>query len=153
AALPQAKVVPLSALHGFHVPELRDWLVRQLPEHPPYFPKDQLSDRHLRFFVAEIIRDKILEHFSDEIPYSSEVVVTSFQEEPEIVRIEADIVVMREGQKAILIGHEGRALRRLGTAARKAIEDFLGMKVFLRFHIKVDEGWREDADKLGQYGY
>lgn len=152
-AFPQAKVVPISALHGFHVEELRQHLIGLLPEHPPYFPKDDLSDRDLRFFVSEMIREKVLALYQQEIPYSTQVVVNSYQEAPDIVRIQADVIVMRESQKGILIGRGGGALRQLGTEARKVIERFTGTKVFLDLHVKVDPDWRENERKLRGYGY
>jgi GTP-binding protein Era len=152
-AFPEAKVVPISALHGLHVEELRQYLIEHLPEHPPYFPKDELSDRNMRFFVSELIREKVLAHYKQEIPYSTQVVVNSFEEGADLVRIQADVVVMRESQKGIIIGHGGRALRRMGTDARKAIESFLGNKVFLDLRVKVDPDWREDEKKLKRYGY
>ncbi len=152
-ALPAAKVVPVSALHGFHVDELRRHLVSALPVHPPYFPKDELSDRNMRFFVAELVRERILALYKQEVPYSCEVVVNSYEEGATLTRIQADIVVMRDGQKAILIGEGGRALRRLGTQAREAIERFVGTKVFLDLKVKADPGWREDQRKLRNYGY
>lgn len=153
AALPAAEVLPISALHGFHVKELRDKVIALLPEHPPYFPKDDLSDRDLRFFTSEIIREQVLEHYHQELPYSTEVVVTEFIEGEDLIRINADVIVMRESQKAIILGREGRSLRTLGTGARKAIEKFLGRKVFLRFAVKVDPDWRQDRRKLKGYGY
>jgi GTP-binding protein Era len=153
AALPNAEVIPISALHGFHVSELRDRLVALIPEHPPYFPKDELSDRDMRFFASEIIREQVLQHYREELPYSTQVLVTEFKENEEPVRIHADVIVMRESQKGIILGREGRALRTLGTGSRKALEKFLGRKVFLRFTVKVDPDWREDARKLRKYGY
>ena len=152
-AFPQAKVVPLSALHGFNVEELRTHLIAQLPEHPPYFPKDEMSDRDMRFFVSEIIREKILEIYQQEIPYSTQVVVNSYEETPEILRIQADVIAMRESQKGILIGRGGGVLRQLGTVSRKAIERFTGSKVFLDLRVKVDPDWRGDVAKLKKYGY
>ncbi|HMQ77761.1 MAG TPA: GTPase Era [Flavobacteriales bacterium] len=152
-ALPTAKVVPVSALHGFHVDELRQHLVQAMPEHPPYFPKDELSDRNMRFFVAELVRERILALYKQEVPYSCEVVVNSYEEGATLTRIQADIIVMRESQKAILIGEGGRALRRLGTQAREAIERFVGTKVFLDLKVKADPDWREDKKKLRNYGY
>jgi GTPase len=160
AALPAAEVAPLSALHGFNVGELRAKLISLLPEHPPYFPKDEMSDRDTRFFVSEFIREQVLAHYRQELPYSTQVVVTSFVEDPDgedgkpgMVRIEADVIVMRESQKGIIIGPGGSALRTLGTGARKSIEKWLGRKVFLRFHVKVDPDWRSDDSKLKRYGY
>ncbi len=153
AALPEAKVVPLSALHGLNVAELREYLIANLPEHPAYFPKDELSDRNMRFFVSEMIREKVLAQYKQEIPYSTEVVVNSFVEEERITKIQADVIVMRESQKGIIIGQGGKALRKLGTEARVAIERFLGQKVFLDLRVKVDEDWRENDRKLKKYGY
>ena len=153
AALPGAQVMPLAALHGFHVKELREKLVGLMPDHPAYFPKDELSDRDTRFFVAEIIREQVLEHYQQELPYSTQVVVTEFKEEPDIVRIMADVIVMRESQKGIILGKQGRALRTLGMGARMAIEKFLQRKVFLRFMVKVDPDWRDDGKRLDHYGY
>lgn len=153
AALPAANVSPIAALHGFNVPELRQGLIDLLPEHDPYFPKDEMSDRDLRFFASEIIREQVLQHYRQEIPYSTQVVVTTFKEDEEPVRIEADVIVMRESQKGIIIGPGGSALRTLGTGSRKAMEKWLGRKVFLRFHVKVDPDWRSDDNKLKRYGY
>jgi GTPase len=152
-ALPDAKVVPLSALHGLNVFELRQYLVDNLPEHPPYFPKDEMSDRNMRFFISEMIREKVLAQYKQEIPYSTEVLVNSFVEEDRITKIQADVIVMRESQKGIIIGQGGTALRKLGTEARLAIEKFLDKKVFLDLRVKVDEDWREDDQKLKKYGY
>lgn len=152
-ALPTAKVVPLSALHGLNVEELRRFLLDNLPEHPPYFPKDELSDRNMRFFVSEMIREKILTYYKQEIPYSTQVVVNSYEEGDALVKIQADVIVMRESQKGIVIGQGGKALRKLGTEARMAIERFIGNKVFLDLKVKVDTDWRQDDKKLKQYGY
>ncbi|MCO5275310.1 MAG: GTPase Era [Flavobacteriales bacterium] len=153
SAFPHAHVLPISALHGLHITELRTKLIGMLPEHPPYFPKEDLSDRDMRFFTSEIIREKILRLYKQEIPYSTQVVVNSFQEGPDLVRIQADVVVMRESQRGIVIGKGGGALRQLGTEARKAIEKFIGAKVFLDLKVKVDENWRTDERKLRRYGY
>ena len=152
-ALPEAKVVPLSALHGLNVQELKAYLIEHLPEHPPYFPKDELSNRNMRFFISELIREKVLANYKQEIPYSTQVVVNSYEEAPEIVRIQADVIVMRESQKGIVIGEGGHALRRLGTQARIAISKFIDQKVFLDLKVKVDPDWREDEAKLKRYGY
>ncbi|MBL0127036.1 MAG: GTPase Era [Flavobacteriales bacterium] len=153
AALPGAKVVPISALHGLNVPELRTYLIDQLPEHPAYFPKDELSDRNTRFFISEMIREKMLTYYKQEIPYSSQVVVNSYEDGEKLVKIQADVIVMRESQKGIVIGEGGKALRKLGTEARMAIERFVGTKVFLDLKVKVDPDWREDEQKLRKYGY
>lgn len=150
---PRAKVVPISALHGFNVDALRERLIELLPEHPPYFPKDDMSDRDLRFFTSEMIREKVLALYKQEIPYSTQVVVNSYEEGAELVKIQADVIVMRESQKGIVIGRGGGALRQLGTEARKAIERFCGTKVFLDLRVKVDPDWREDERKLKRYGY
>jgi GTP-binding protein Era len=150
---PEAKVVPLSALHGLNVEELRKYLIENLPEHPAYFPKDELSDRNMRFFISEMIREKVLAFYKQEIPYSTQVVVNSYEEAEDIIRIQADVIVMRESQKGILIGQGGKALRKLGTEARLAIERFVENKVFLDLRVKVDPDWREDEKKLKRYGY
>jgi GTPase len=143
----------LSALHDLNVVELREYLIANLPEHPPYFPKDELSDRNMRFFITEMIREKVLDQYKQEIPYSTEVVVNSFEEEEKITKIQADVIVMRESQKGIIIGQGGAALRKLGTEARLVIEKFIDKKVFLDLRVKVDENWREDQNKLKKYGY
>lgn len=150
---PKAKVVPIAALHGFNVDALRERLLEMLPEHPPYFPKDDMSDRDLRFFTSEMIREKVLALYKQEIPYSTQVVVNSYEEGEELVKIQADVIVMRESQKGIIIGKGGGALRQLGTEARKAIEKFCGTKVFLDLKVKVDPDWRDDTNKLKRYGY
>lgn len=150
---PAAKVVPLSALHSLNVPELRQYLIDHLPEHPPYFDKEDLSDRNMRFFVSEMIREKVLALYKQEIPYSTQVVVNSFEEGEALTKIQADVIVMRESQKGIVIGQGGKALRKLGTEARLAIEKFVGTKVFLDLRVKVDPDWREDEKKLKRYGY
>lgn len=151
--IPRATVAPISALHGFNVESILAHIVDLLPESPPYFAKDELTDKPMRFFVAEIIREKILTHYRQEIPYSCEVVVESYQEEPEIVRIRAEIRVARETQKQIVIGAGGRMIKRVGTDARKDIERFIQNKVFLDLFVKVDEDWRNDEQKLRRFGY
>src|SRR5690606_22291056 len=138
---------------GFHVEELRQRLIELLPEHPPYFPKNETSDRDMRFFVSEMIRETVLALYNQEIQYSAQVVVNSVEDTPEIVRIQADVIVMRESQKGIIIGRGGGALRQLGTESRKAIEKFTNNKVFLDLKVKVDEDWRGDQTKLRRYGY
>ena len=153
AVFPQAKVVPLSALHGLNVGELRTYLIEHLPEHPPYFPKDELSDRNMRFFISELIREKVLAQYKQEIPYSTQVVVNSFDERNGITHIQADVIVMRESQKGIIIGQRGEALNRLGRQARIAISRYINSKVFLDLKVKVDADWRDDQAKLKKYGY
>jgi GTP-binding protein Era len=153
ARIPRAIVAPISALHGFNVDQILAHVVDQLPESPPYFPKDELTDKPMRFFVSEIIREKILTHYRQEVPYSCEVVVEEYKEEPEIVRIRAEIRVARETQKQIVIGAGGRMIKRVGTDARKDIERFIGNKVFLDLFVKVDEDWRNDEQKLKRFGY
>ena len=151
--LPKAKVAPISALHSFNVEELLNWIIEHLPASPPYFPKDELTDKSMRFFVSEIIREKILLNYQKEVPYSCEVMVESYKDEDNIVRIRAIIVVNRDTQKGILIGHQGRALKAVGSQARKDIEEFLQKKVFLELYVKVDKNWRNDEKKLKRYGY
>jgi GTP-binding protein Era len=151
--LPNAKVFPVSALEKIHTRELLDQISRMLPESPPYFPKDDISDRTVRFFISEIIREKIFMTYDKEIPYASEVLIEEYLEEPDIVRISALILVERESQKRIVIGHQGGPLKRVGTQARKDMESFIGKKVFLKTHVKVDENWRQDERKLRNFGY
>lgn len=152
-ALPNATVIPLSALHHFNTIELLDWIKRQLPEHPPYFDKDDLTDRPVRFFVAEIIREKILKYYKKEIPYAVEVVVEEFKEEPDITHIHTVIFVTRETQKMIIIGEGGRAIKRMATDARRDIQTFLGTKIFLETTVKVRKDWRDNDRDLKQFGY
>lgn len=152
-----ANVFAISALHGAGVDTLLDAIINALPEHPPFYPKDQLSDKPERFFVAEIIRDKILTLFHQEIPYSCEVVVDRFKRETDskgpIVHISADIHVNRKSQKSILIGKGGEAIKRLGTRARKDIERFLDSRVYLELYVRVRENWRDDKRSLKHFGY
>ncbi|MDF1673766.1 MAG: GTPase Era, partial [Vicingaceae bacterium] len=124
-----------------------------LPESPPFYDKDALTDRPEKFFVSEIIREKILLNYKKEIPYSCEVEVESFKEEPEIVRIRAVIMVIRDSQKGILIGHQGKGLKRVGTEARKDMEQFLNKKVFLELYVKVNKDWRNNESQLKRFGY
>ncbi|RMG78829.1 MAG: GTPase Era [Bacteroidetes bacterium] len=152
------ETIPTSALNQKNTETLFKLLLEKLPEGPAYYPKDQLTDRPERFFVSEIIREKILELYHQEVPYSTEVVVESFKEtttksgEP-LVRIDAEIFVMRDSQKPILIGKNGTAIKRLGTEARKAIEQWLEQKVFLELHVKVRDNWRDDEKWLSRFGY
>ena len=151
--LPNASVVAISALHKFNIENLMEKIVESLPEGPPYFSKDELTDKPMRFFVSEMIREKILLHYKQEIPYSVEVVVEEYKDEPKLVRIRANIIVSRDSQKVIIIGKGGQAIKRVGTDARKDIQDFVGKKVFLELFVKVDKNWRNDETKLRKYGY
>ena len=153
ARLPLATVAPISALHGFNVDSLLERIVEKLPVSPPYFPKDELTNKPMRFFISEIIREKILTHFKQEIPYSCEVVVESYEVEPTIVKIRAEIRVARDSQKQIVIGSGGSMIKRVGTDARKDIEQFIGQKVFLDHYVRVDKDWRDDEVKLRRLGY
>ena len=147
-----AEVVPVSALNGENVDVLMRQLVAHLPEGAPLYPEDFLTDLPERFFVSEIVREKILRMTRDELPYSTGVVIDSFEEKPELVRIEASILVERDTQKAIVIGKGGQMLKAIGTAARQDIEAFLGAKVFLGLFVKVRERWREDPGILEDMG-
>ena len=156
--IPRAEIHPISALHGFNIDHLLERITKLLPASPAFFPKDEMTDKPMRFFVSEIVREKILTHCRQEVPYSSEVVVQTFKEDrtkegKPLRRIEAVIQVARDSQKAILIGAGGRMIKRLATDARKDLEQFLGEKVFLELQIKVDKDWRDDERKLKQYGY
>lgn len=152
-AAPEASVAAISALHGFNLDELLGKIVASLPESPPYFPKDELTDKPLRFFMAEIIREKILMNYKQEIPYSCEVVIESYEEEGRMIRIRSLIIVSRESQKMIVIGQGGKSLKKVGTEARKDMEAFINRKVFLELFVKVDKNWRDDEQKLRRYGY
>ena len=151
--IPRAVVVPCSATEGFNVDKIFDLILERLPEHPAYFPQDELTDRSMRFFVSEIVREKILLYYQKEIPYSCEVVVESYEEKDGIDNISCLIYVERESQKAILIGHQGKAIKKLGIEARKDIEDFTGKRCFLSLHIKVLKDWRNSDRALKSFGY
>lgn len=151
---PFAEVIPVSALTGFNVQDLVTTIVRYLPEHPPYYDTDIVSDAQERFFVSEIIREKIFEQFKEEVPYSTTVDIVEFKEREKGKHfISADIIVERDSQKGILIGKQGAALKTLGSTARTAIEDFLGHAVFLELHVKVKKDWRDDQRLLNKLGY
>ena len=151
--LPEAEIFPISAQERFGVAQLFDAIKEALPEGPAFFPKDQLTDKSERFFVNEIIREKILLNYDKEIPYSVEVEVESFQEEDDIIRISAVIYCERDSQKGILIGKAGSALKRVGSMARKDIEEFFQKQVFLQLFVKVDRDWRSNTGRLRHYGY
>lgn len=151
--LPNAEIIPISALRKFNVDYVLKRISEMLPESPPYFEKDALTDKPARFFVTEIIREKILLYYQKEIPYSTEVVVESYEDTPNLVRISAVIYCERDTQKGILIGHGGQALKKTGTEARKDMENFLGKKVFLEMFVKVEKDWRNRDNKLKAFGY
>ncbi|MBR9830523.1 GTPase Era [Acidiluteibacter ferrifornacis] len=150
---PKAEILPMSALHKQGLDTLLKKITELLPDSAPYFEKDALTDKTERFFMAEIIREKIFMNYKKEIPYSCEVVVNSFLDEENIVRIAADIMVARDSQKGILIGHQGKMLKKVGTSARIDMEKFLDKKVFLELYVKVDKDWRDEDSKLKRYGY
>ncbi|MDA8606219.1 GTPase Era [Flavobacteriales bacterium] len=151
--IPRAVVAPISALHGFNVDQILERVVEHLPLSPPYFSKDELTNKPMRFFISEIIREKILTHFKQEIPYSVEVVVESYVEEDALVKIRAEIRVARESQKQIVIGSGGNMIKRVGIDARKDIEKFIASRVFLDLFVRVDKDWRNDERKLKRLGY
>ena len=151
--IPRAVVIPCSATERFNVDLIFDHILRLLPEHPAFFPKDELTDRSMRFFVSEIVREKILLYYQKEIPYSCEVAVESYEEKDGIDNISCLIFVERESQKAILIGHQGKAIKKLGTEARKDIEEFTDKRCFLSLHIKVLKDWRNSDRALKSFGY
>ena len=151
--LPEAEIFPISAQERFGISQLFDAIKNALPECPPFFPKDQLTDKPARFFVNEIIREKILQNYDKEIPYSVEVEVESFKEEDKLIRIDAVIYCERDSQKGIIIGKAGSALKRVGSQARKDIEDFFQKQVFLQLFVKVDKDWRSNTNRLKHYGY
>lgn len=151
--LPAAEILPVSALEKTNIGFLFDKILHCLPEGSPFYPKDSLTDKSERFIVSEIIREKIFLNYRKEIPYSVEVGVESFKEEPSIVRIRANIYVMRQSQKGIIIGHQGKALKKVGTEARKDIEGFLDKKVYLELFVKVNQDWRDKPIKLRNLGY
>lgn len=151
--LPKAEIYPISALNNFSIDILQKRILELLPESPPYFEKDALTDKPARFFVTEIIREKALQIYQKEIPYSMEVVVEEFKEEKDIIRIRAIILMERDTQKGIIIGHKGEAIKKLGTLARKDIELFFEKKIYLQLYVKVEKDWRDRDNMLKQFGY
>ena len=151
--LPMAEIVPISALHKFNIQPVLYRIKELLPECPPYFDKEQLTDKPARFFVTEIIREKILLYYDKEIPYSVEVAVESFKEDKTHIHINAVIFVERESQKGIIIGHGGKALKKVATEARKSLEKFFGKNVYLETFVKVDKDWRNSTKSLNLFGY
>jgi len=151
------EIYPISALKGTGVSALKADIIAKLPESPPYFPKDEMSDRPMRFFISEMIREQILENYKQEGPYSCHVDIESFKEDEKdgkkLIRIEAIIYVNRKTQKSIIIGRKGASIKKLGSEARAVIEEFLGCQVYLHLFVKVREGWRDDETKLRRFGY
>lgn len=151
--LPNAEVFPISALQKFQTENLLQRLIELLPESPAYFPKDQLTDKPERFFVNEIIREKILLNYKKEIPYSVEVITEEFKEDETIIRIRSIIMVERDSQKGIIIGHKGDALKKTGIQARKDLEDFFGKQIHIELYVKVNKNWRNNQGQLKRFGY
>lgn len=151
--LPEAQIIPASAKEGFNIVGIFDTIVGMLPEGEPFYPKDTLTDKTLRFFVSEIIREKILLNYDKEIPYCCEIEIESYKEEPTIDRIAATIYVARNSQKGIVIGHKGERLKKVGQQAREDMEKFLGKKVFLQLFVKVNDDWRNNDRQLRKFGY
>lgn len=151
--LPQAEIVPISAISKFNVDYVLRRIKEYIPDSPPYFDKDQWTDKPARFFVTEIIREKILLFYDKEIPYAVEVAVEQFKEEPKLIRINAVIYVERDSQKGIIIGKQGKALKKVATEARRSLEKFFGKTVFLETFVKVDKDWRSSDKELRSFGY
>jgi GTP-binding protein Era len=151
--LPKAEVIPISALEAFNVSKVFDLILEKLPESPAYYDKEEFTTRSMRFFMAEIIREKILLNYKKEIPYSVEVAVESYKEEKNLIRIAATIFVSRESQKAIILGHQGRSIKKTASQARIEMEEFIGSKVFLEVTVKVKKDWRDNETMLRQFGY
>ena len=153
ALLPDAIIAPCSAKENFNVEGVFNLILERLPEGAPFYPKDTLTDKTLRFFASEIIREKILLNYDKEIPYSCEIAIEAYKEEPTIDRISATIYVARTSQKGIVIGHKGEKLKKVGQAARHDLEAFLGKRVFLELYVKVQEDWRNNDSQLKRFGY
>lgn len=153
STMPKAKIIPVSAIQKFNVVNVMHHIVEILPEAPPFFEKDALTDKPERFFVSEIIREKIFINYKKEVPYSTEVVIETFKEGENLIHIRAAIIVSRESQKGIIIGKQGLMLKKIGTHARQDIEDFFGKKVFLEIFVKVEKDWRDKDRLLREFGY
>jgi GTP-binding protein Era len=151
--LPSVEIHPISALQNFNVKEVFLRILELLPESPPFYPKDQLTDKPERFFVNETIREKILMHYKKEIPYAVEIETEEFLEDDDIIRMRAVIMVERDSQKGIIIGHKGSALKRVGVEARKDLEKFFGKQVHIELYVKVNKNWRSNAAQLKRFGY
>ena len=153
SVLNPVETIFISALHGYNLDKLQELVVELLPESPAFYGKDEVTDRTERFLVSEIIREQIFLLYRQEVPYSTECIVNSFKQEPKLLRIEADIIVERQTQKGILIGHQGEMLKKVGTRARKEIEAYYGKQVYLGLHVRVKENWRDDTTLLRRMGY
>ena len=151
--MPKADIIPISAVNNFNIEKVFDTIIQYLPEHEAFYPKDELTDKSTRFFISEILREKILLNYKKEVPYSAEVAVDQYKEEGNLVRISTIIYVSRDSQKAIILGHQGQAIKRIATAARLDIEEFIGKKVFLEITVKVSKDWRDDETTLKHFGY
>ena len=147
------QVIPISALSDFNTEKVLQQVIELLPESPPFYPKDELTDKTIRFFISEIIRGKILLFYKQEIPYSVEVVVESYKESEDIIRITTNIYVTRESQKMIILGRHGKAIKKIGIESRKDIEEFVGKKVYLELTVKVNKDWRDNDRQLKRFGY
>ncbi len=150
---PKAHIYPISALNNFNIDIVLKHLIELIPQSPPYFPKDQLTDKPERFFVNEILREKILLYYNKEIPYSVEVVTEDFKEEDNVIKIKSVIFVERDSQKGIIIGHKGNALKKIGTKARQGLEVFFGKKIYIELQVKVSKNWRSNSKVLKKFGY
>lgn len=150
---PKAHIYPISALNNFNIDIVLKHLIELIPQSPPYFPKDQLTDKPERFFVNEILREKILLYYNKEIPYSVEVVTEDFKEDDNIIKIKSVIFVERDSQKGIIIGHKGSALKKIGTKARQGLEIFFGKKIYIELQVKVSKNWRSNSKVLKKFGY
>jgi GTP-binding protein Era len=151
--MPNAEILPISALEGFNLEPIKKRVLELIPESPPYYGKEEISDRPMRFFVSEMIREKIFLHYKKEIPYACQVEVEEYIEDEKIIRIRAIIYVERNTQKGIVIGHQGNKLKHVGIDARKDIQKFVEKHVHLELFVKVDKDWREDKGKLERHGY
>jgi GTP-binding protein Era len=151
--LPKSVIMPISALQNFNINKIKNEILNLIPESPAYFPKDTMTDKSERFIVSEIVREKILERYKQEIPYSVEVVVNSFQDKQKVIVIDATIYVERESQKAILLGKKGVAIKAVGTSARKTMQNFFKKKIFLGLFVKVAKDWRSKKSQLKKFGY
>ncbi len=153
ALLPRAEIIPISALEKFNLDRVMNRIIELMPQGEAFYEKDTLTDKSERFFVSEIIREKILLNYKKEIPYSVEINVNAFKDEGHIIKIQADILVERDSQKGIIIGDKGSAIKRIGEQSRKECETFFGKKIFLELFVKVDKDWRNNDNRLKKFGY